>query len=263
MSQPQTADGRKVVFDRKSNAMRALPANPDDSPLPKLHKPDALKSGRYIESLKSELPDDRLIADADRHYQQAVEAFEQLESMRETADPRITRAAHLERLAMTAEAAEKQAINRVVRSAVDLDVHAAHAYDQAAKSIGVDSDSPAGNELRGILRGMDEKSRAEAIHAAIENRDQPILQAVYNAAHPLAIGIKEGSELAAIRRMILSQAEPELYARHATYRKASERLSALQQSWAESMPALTAAELRESYRNLSSKAAKAAELSQL
>ena len=259
MSQPTTADGRKIVFDQKANAMRALPANPDDSPLPKLHKPDALKSGRYIETLKSELPDDRLIADADRHYQQAVEAFEQLEQMRETPDPRITRAAHLERLAMTAEAAEKQALNRVVRSAVDLDVHAAHAYEQAAKSIGVDTDSPAGNELRGILRGMDEKSRAEAIHSAIENRDKPILQAVYNAAHPLAIGIKEGSELAAIRKMILSQAEPALYARHATYRKASERLSALQQSWAESMPALTASELRNAYRALSSKASQAAE----
>ena len=259
MNQPETADGRKIVFDRKANSMRALPANPDDAPLPALNKPDALKSGRYIESLKSELPDDRLIADADRHYQQAVEAFEQLEQMRETPDPRITRAAHLERLAMTAEAAEKQALNRVVRSAVDLDVHAAHAYDQAAKSIGVDSDSPAGNELRSILRQMDEKARAEAIHAAIENRDQPILQAVYNAAHPLAIGIKEGSELAAIRKMILSQAEPALYARHATYRKASERLSALQESWKNAMPDLTAAELRDAYRALSNKASQAAE----
>jgi len=263
MNQPTTADGRKIVFDQKANTMRALPANPDDSPMPALNKPDALKSGRYIESLKSELPDDRLIADADRHYKQAIEAFEQLESMRETPDPRITRAAHLERLAMTAEAAEKQALNRVVRSAVDLDVHAAHAHEEAAKSIGVDTDSPAGNELRGILRSMDEKARAEAIHAAIETRDQPILAAVYNAAHPLAIGIREGSELAAIRKMILSQAEPELYGRHAVYRKASERLSALQQSWAESMPSLTAAELRESYRNLSSKAAKAAERAQL
>ena len=263
MSQPTTADGRKIVFDQKANTMRALPANPDDAPLPALNKPDALKSGRYIESLKSELPDDRLLADADRHYQQAVEAFEQLESMRETPDPRITRAAHLERLAMTAEAAEKQALNRVVRSAVDLDVHAAHAYDQAAKSIGVDTDSPAGNELRGILRQMDEKSRAEAIHSAIENRDKPILQAVYNAAHPLAIGIKEASELAAIRKLILSQAEPELYGRHATYRKASEKLATLQESWKNAMPDLTASELRESYRNLSSKAAKAAERAQL
>jgi len=263
MNQPQTADGRNVVFDRKTNSMRALPANPDDAPLPALNKPDALKSGRYIESLKSELPDDRLLADADRHYKQAIEAFEQLESMRETPDPRITRAAHLERVAMTAEAAEKQALNRVVRSAVDLDVHAAHAHEEAAKSIGVDTDSPAGNELRQILRQMDEKQRAEAIHAAIENRDTPILAAVYNAAHPLAIGIKQGSELAAIRRMILSQAEPELYARHAVYRKASERLGALQESWKKTMPDLTASELRDAYRELSSKASQAAERAQL
>ena len=259
MNQPTTADGRKIVFDQKANTMRALPANPDDAPLPAIKKPDALKSGKYISSLASQLPDDRLLADANKHYQQAVEAFEQLESMRETADPRITRAAHLERVAMTAEAAEKQALNRVVRSAVDLDTHAAHAYEEAAKSIGVDSDSPAGNELRGILRQMDEKQRAEAIHAAIENRDTPILAAVYNAAHPLAIGIKEGSELAAIRQMILSQAEPELYARHAVYRKASERLGALQESWKNAMPDLTASELRNAYRALSSKASQAAE----
>lgn len=259
MSQPETADGRKVVFDRKANVMRALPANPDDSPLPTLSKPDPLKSGRYIESLKSELPDDRLLADADRHYQQAVEAFENLEQMRENPDPRITRAAHLERLSMTAEAAEKQALNRVVRSAVDLDVHAAQAHEEAAKSIGVDTDSAAGNELRGILRGMDDKARAEAVHKAIENRDQPILQAVYNAAHPLAIGMKENSELAAIRKLILSQAEPELYARHAVYRRASERLGALQEAWKRSMPSLTASELRNAYRELSSKASQAAE----
>lgn len=263
MSQPKTADGRKIVFDKKANAIRALPANPDDAPLPELHKPDALKSGRYIESLKSELPDDRLLDDADKHYKQAIEAFEQLESMRDTPDPRITRAAHLERVTMTAEAAEKQALNRVVRSAVDLDVHAAHAYQEAAKSIGVDTDSPAGNELRGILRDMDQKSRAEAIHAAIQNRDKPILQAVYNAAHPLAIGIKESSELFAIRKMILSQTEPELYARHAVYRKASERLDTLQKSWRDAMPDLTAAELRDAYRSLAAKASQAAERAQL
>lgn len=248
MNAPRTADNRKIVWNRKANSAQALPADPDEMPMPPVEQRQELASAEWIAGLKSKSPEDNLIDDADSAYKGAVQTYAALMESREKRDPRLTRAAHLEQLQKTAETARKNALGHVDKVRQDLALHSQKNERDALEALGIDRDHHSGAEMRQILRGQTSAERSKMINEAIEAKDPVVLAAVQHASHPATVGLSKRSELEAIKRRVLHELQPERLKKADNYRQAHDLLTRLTFAWIETEDALTAHELREQYR---------------
>ena len=230
--------------------------NPDAEPLPEYEVPPALKSGAYIDELAGD-GSDHVLNKAQTTYQTAHRRWKALEDLRETQDPRDTRAAHLERLHSVANTNRQNTFKAIDNSRKEVTQAAKKVEQEALGSMGLAVDRIGAAEVRSAFKGLSEAERREYVSQAIAEQDTALLSAVINAPHAVSVGLKNQAELEAVRERILGTLCPGAKQRRDAYKKAHDRLLSLTEAWLENEDNLTCRELREQYQKKSDKAAEA------
>jgi hypothetical protein len=175
----------------KNGHIAVRDANKTDTrhPLPKVEVTDRLASDKWGPSLRKEtgVEDMALHAMADTHGA-IVKAFNDLMTIRDNQSPEMTQAAHLKMLATSTQRTIDRLAEQATRAEKRADERIASIEAEAKKAMKF---TRRGNEaeIRAILRGMDDKQRADVLAKAVESADGEILAAVFDSVHPLQAGM--------------------------------------------------------------------------
>lgn len=141
-------------------------------------RPDVIASAKWHDTAAEAHTDNHYFTDAKRDHLSITNAIDMLDSVNKTRDPRVTDAAHAERLTRQAEDAAKRIEGRIPRalerSATAIRNHQAVLDD----TLRVSSDSDHGREIRERLARMPDDDRRLAINKASAEGDHHVMAAV-------------------------------------------------------------------------------------
>ncbi|MGP9831143.1 hypothetical protein [Marinobacter sp. NSM] len=222
--------------------------------LPKVEGTDLLTSDRFGESWQRAAGVDDLSLSALGNAHSAIaRTFQSTVERRETVNPEMTQAKHLnilasdfnramDNLAQKATAAQKQAADRL--DGIEREFRETVKWNEKDAA-----------ELRQVLRGMSENDRKAAISKAIQDGDGQLLAATLGA-HPTLSGVS-GDLQQAFRAQAMHTHRPDLLKLEKALRQAKEQTSQAFTQLLERSEALTAKQVREQYAAEADKAAQA------
>ena len=193
-------------------------------PLPSVQLTDRLNSTKWGESVRKDAgqhADDPALRDFEHAHTVLANGAQKLVAQRESQNPGQTQAAHLadvhaqyERyLGSGARSMDKARANIKSRiGSIDSE------FRQRAKF----SDNGAGSEIRAVVRGMDDKQKAEFIANAIAGEDGEALSAVLDG-HPSLTGLTK-DQIANQRARAMQKITPDLMKLERSLQKADEVL---------------------------------------
>jgi len=117
--------------------------------------------------------------------------FKALAEMHSNRDPRVTPAAHMQKVAQTAEKTGKDARKNLGSALEMLGKKKTQILSDMDSHLGIAPNaSPHAQEIRGVIRSMSEKDRSAFIQNAIETGDNVTVSAVLEA-HPVTVGLEQ------------------------------------------------------------------------
>ena len=212
----QFKDGAVHVRDDNRTDMREK--------LPEVKLTDRLNSAKWGQSVRKDAgshADDPALRDFESAHTIMANGAQKLVAQRESQNPGQTQAAHLadvhaqyERyLGSGARSMDKARANIKSRiGSIDSE------FRQRAKF----SDSGSASEIRAVVRGMDDKQKAEFIANAISNEDGEALGAILDG-HPSLTGLSKG-QIDNHRQRAMQQLTPDLLKLERSLKKADEVL---------------------------------------
>jgi len=212
----QIKDGAIHVRDDNRTDMREK--------LPEVKLTDRLGSTKWGESVRKDAgqhADDPALRDFEHAHTIMANGAQKLVGLRETQNPAHTQAAHLADL-------DTQYQTYLGRSAQAMDRARANiksrigSIDSEFRQRAKFSDNGAGSEIRQVVRGMDDKQKAEFIANAIANEDGEVLSAVLDG-HPSLTGLSK-DQIANQRARAMQQITPDLMKLERSLKKADEVL---------------------------------------
>jgi len=225
--------------------------------LPDVKLTDRLNSAKWGESVRKDAgqhADDPALRDFEHAHSLMANGAKKLEAQREAQNPAQTQAAHLADvessyqtfLNRSAKASDRARANIKSRiGSIDSE------FRQRAKF----SDDGTGAEIRAVVRGMNDKTRAEFISTAIANEDGLALGAILDA-HGSLTGLSK-DQIDNHRARAMRQITPDLLALERSLKKADE---VLVQTFDEALgvgDSLTAKDVRARFDAEAQKASKA------
>ena len=212
----QFKDGAVHVRDDNRTDMREK--------LPEVKLTDRLASTLWGQSVRKDAgshADDPALRDFEHAHTIMANGAQKLVGLRETQNPAHTQAAHLADL-------DTQYQTYLGRSAQAMDRARANiknrigSIDSEFRQRAKFSDNGAGSEIRQVVRGMDDKQKAEFIANAIANEDGEVLSAVLDG-HPSLTGLSKG-QIDNHRQRAMQQLTPDLLKLERSLQKADEVL---------------------------------------
>lgn len=170
-----------------------------------------LKRGSYtvstgwwdgIKETAGEHGEDTALLKASLAHRGLVDSWDALERIRQNRSPNATPAKHLQDVARAAQQLLDTQAKRIDSARADIQHRKAAIQSEIKQRMGLDTSNPQTQEIRSILRGMDEKARSEAISKAVADGDQTIISAIWDA-HPVTVGLT-GKHLDAIKQQAIS-----------------------------------------------------------
>lgn len=185
-------------------------------------RPDVIASAKWHDTAAQEHPDNSFFTSAKNDHQAITNAIDMLDSVNKTRDPRVTDAAHAEKLTQQAEQAAKRIEDRIPRalqrSTEAIKNHQA-VLDDTLK-IGRDSDH--GREIRERLSRMNDDDRRMAINKAAADGDHHVMAAVIHGPGFLT-GISE-TEQATFQDSYARRHAPQMVAELEAMQRSADKL---------------------------------------
>lgn len=212
-------------------------------PLPKVTRPDVCAKGHgEVWKKQAEVEDMALNALATIH-DQIANAFDSFLEQRERRDPSTTQAAHLSQLAISYNRHLDYLSSAATKAQETAKRRLEKLEDEFRQTINWRTTDAA--ELRGVIRSMDQNTRAEVLGEAVNSGDGHLLGAVLSS-HPAAVGMTK-EQHQGLRRRAMMKARPDLLKLEDALRTASYTVREGFTSLMEAGPQLTAKEIRDQY----------------
>ncbi|MCO7245256.1 hypothetical protein [Halomonas sp. Mc5H-6] len=154
---------------------------------------DTIGSAKWHDTAMEAHPDNHFFTSAKGDHLSITNALDMLDSVNKTRDPRVTDAAHAEKLTKQAEQAAQRITDRIPKTlqrSADAIRNHQKVMDDALK-ISMDSDH--GREIRERLSRMSDDDRRNAIHQAAADGDHHVMAAVIHGPGFLT-GISEADK---------------------------------------------------------------------
>lgn len=180
-SKPVPLSEQTPAHQRNPSAMEAtLGIKPET---PKLEpesprRPDVIASAKWHDTAMEQHPDNHFFTSAKGDHLSITNAIDMLDSVNKTRDPRVTDAAHAEKLTQQAEQAAKRIEERIPR-ALERSTSAIKSHKAVLDdTLKIGGDSDHGREIRERLSRMSDDDRRAAINAAAADGDHHVMAAV-------------------------------------------------------------------------------------
>lgn len=195
---------------RRHNIATTLMGGEDDREKPlaesrTFDRPDLLSSGKWHDSA-AEQYGSLYFREAQASHTGLVATLDTLEHLRSTRDPRVTEAAHAERIASEAERVVKR-IEGKVKPTIERSAQEVRSLNRTLDDrLGIGADSKHGAEIRAQLARMTPEERKQVAHDAVVNGDKDVIAAVLHG--PTFLVGMTAEEKRNLRDRFAQQTEP-------------------------------------------------------
>lgn len=189
---------------------RGLHAEPQAmKPPAKVKRPDVLMSAAWHKEGQAKFKENRYFTNAETRHGEIIRLLDQVEQVRQTPDPRMTPAAHAERVNKIVRQA-KARIESLFNRAFDTSNDGQSEINQRiTERLGL-GETPYAGEIRATLRSMSNDERNETITRAIENGDSELISAAISG--PALLSGMDGQRQKAIREQYTARHAADLLA---------------------------------------------------
>lgn len=195
-----------------------------DRPVKEPERPDVLASYKWHETALEAHPENHFFTSTKADHMGVVNAIDQLDHLMKARDPRVTPAAHQDRVNADAERAAKR-LDDKFKAVAMRNIDSLKQMEQVVHDrLGISEDSRHGMEIRGKLASLSNDERRQAIHEAAANGDREVMAAVLNG--PGFLTGLSADEKARMFDSYMRRHEPTLAAEMDAMKRSAEKLEA-------------------------------------